>query len=85
MRQAIEREVEREETRKLAIMLINEGYRALAKKAHPDAGGSHATMARLSTLRCSPITRCLGCPGGSGTKSSAGTGRMLRNSANRIK
>jgi hypothetical protein len=51
MRQAIEREVEREETRKLAIMLINEGYRALAKKAHPDAGGSHATMARLSTLR----------------------------------
>jgi hypothetical protein len=49
-RQAIEREVARE-TRKLAIALINAGYKALAKEHHPDIGGSHETMVRLTELR----------------------------------
>ena len=31
----------------LALELINIGYKALAKKLHPDAGGSEKSMARL--------------------------------------
>jgi hypothetical protein len=36
---------------KLALQLIDIGYKALAAKLHPDKGGSHAAMARLNMVR----------------------------------
>jgi hypothetical protein len=37
--------------RDLAIQLIDLGYRALASRLHPDAGGSRDAMSRLNTVR----------------------------------
>jgi hypothetical protein len=50
-RQRVEREIAREEDRKLIIKSINAGYRSLAKELHPDIGGSPAAMVRLVHLR----------------------------------
>jgi hypothetical protein len=54
--QTVERAVEREKTRRLAIKLIHAGFKILAKEAHPDIGGSHTEMARLSNLRDKLLT-----------------------------
>lgn len=48
---ALEREKEREAERKLAIQLINIGYKVLATKLHPDRGGSEVAMTRLNHVR----------------------------------
>jgi len=37
--------------RKLALELINAGYRALSVKLHPDRGGTQEAMSRLSDAR----------------------------------
>jgi uncharacterized coiled-coil DUF342 family protein len=37
--------------RELIVQLIDAGYRAMAKTLHPDMGGSHEDMTRLSTVR----------------------------------
>ena len=37
--------------RELALQVIDLGYRALATRLHPDAGGSRDAMARLNTVR----------------------------------
>ena len=37
--------------RKLALQLIDLGYRALATRLHPDRGGSRDAMARLNVVR----------------------------------
>jgi hypothetical protein len=42
---------EREAQRKLAMQLIDIGYKALATKLHPDKGGSRDAMARLNQVR----------------------------------
>jgi hypothetical protein len=42
---------EREAQRKLALQLIDIGYKALATKLHPDSGGSRDAMARLNQVR----------------------------------
>lgn len=42
---------EREAERKLALQLIDIGYKALATKLHPDKGGSRDAMSRLNTVR----------------------------------
>lgn len=42
---------EREAQRKLALQLIDIGYKALASKLHPDKGGSRDAMARLNAVR----------------------------------
>jgi hypothetical protein len=44
-------EVEDKLERKLALDLIDIGYRALAAKLHPDKGGSKDGMSRLNTVR----------------------------------
>jgi hypothetical protein len=48
---AVAREKERALERKLALQLIDIGYKALATKLHPDKGGSRDAMARLNTVR----------------------------------
>ena len=45
------RQEERALERKLALQLIDIGYKALATKLHPDKGGSRDAMARLNTVR----------------------------------
>ncbi len=42
---------ERDAQRKLALQLIDIGYKALATKLHPDKGGSRDAMARLNAVR----------------------------------
>jgi hypothetical protein len=42
---------ERDAQRKLALQLIDIGYKALATKLHPDKGGSRDAMARLNQVR----------------------------------
>jgi hypothetical protein len=37
--------------RELALQLIDLGYRAMATRLHPDAGGSRDAMSRLNTVR----------------------------------
>jgi hypothetical protein len=54
--QAVACEVEREKVRQLAIKLIHAGFRTLAKENHPDIGGSHTSMQRLSSLRDALLT-----------------------------
>lgn len=52
MRQdALARQEERSLQRKLALHLIDIGYKALASKLHPDKGGSKDAMARLNRVR----------------------------------
>lgn len=48
---ALEREKERALQRKLALALIDIGYKALASKLHPDKGGSKEAMSRLNRVR----------------------------------
>lgn len=48
---ALARVDEREAQRKLALQLIDIGYKALATKLHPDRGGSKEAMARLNQVR----------------------------------
>ena len=45
------RDTEIELHRKLALQLIELGYRALATRLHPDRGGSRDAMARLNIVR----------------------------------
>jgi hypothetical protein len=47
----LKREQERELQRKLALQLIDIGYKALASKLHPDKGGSREAMSRLNAVR----------------------------------
>jgi hypothetical protein len=42
---------DREAEKKLAVEMIDAGYRALAKKYHPDNGGSNEQMAMLTRMR----------------------------------
>jgi hypothetical protein len=42
---------ERDAQHKLALQLIDIGYKALASKLHPDKGGSRDAMARLNQVR----------------------------------
>ena len=37
--------------RELALQIIDLGYRAMATRLHPDAGGSRDAMSRLNTVR----------------------------------
>lgn len=48
---AIKRADEREAERKLAVQLIDIGFKALATKLHPDKGGSREAMSRLNRVR----------------------------------
>jgi len=50
-RDEMNREQERDAQRKLALQLIDIGYKALASKLHPDKGGSRDAMARLNAVR----------------------------------
>jgi hypothetical protein len=45
------RQQEREAEQKLALRLIEIGYKVLAKELHPDKGGSRDAMARLNRVR----------------------------------
>jgi len=47
----LKRTEERELERKLALQLIDIGYKALAAKLHPDKGGSREAMSRLNHVR----------------------------------
>ena len=47
----LKRVEDREAQRKLALQLIDIGYKALATKLHPDKGGSRDAMARLNQVR----------------------------------
>jgi hypothetical protein len=38
-------------SRELIVQLIDAGYRAMAKTLHPDMGGSHDDMTRLTAVR----------------------------------
>ena len=49
--EALSRSQEREAMRKLALQLIDIGFKALASKLHPDKGGSKDAMARLNRVR----------------------------------
>jgi hypothetical protein len=50
-RAELERAEESAAQRKLALQLIDIGYRVLARKLHPDKGGSRVAMARLNAVR----------------------------------
>ena len=50
-REELKRADEREAQRKLALQLIDIGYKVLARKLHPDKGGSRDAMARLNAVR----------------------------------
>lgn len=52
--EAERRVIERSKRLKLKRMVVAAGYRALAAKLHPDAGGQAASMARLSAVRDEP-------------------------------
>ena len=45
------RQQERDEERKLAMRLIDIGYKVLAKELHPESGGSRDAMSRLNRVR----------------------------------
>jgi hypothetical protein len=45
------RRLEVRRRRKVARLLIDAGYRALARRSHPDVGGSHEAMLRLTVVR----------------------------------
>ena len=45
------RQQERDAERKLALQLIDIGFKALASKLHPDKGGSRDAMSRLNRVR----------------------------------
>ena len=47
----LSRAQEREEQRKLALRLIDIGYKILSKELHPDKGGSRDAMTRLNQVR----------------------------------
>jgi hypothetical protein len=47
----LKRADEREAERKLALQLVDIGYKTLATKLHPDKGGSRDAMARLNRVR----------------------------------
>jgi hypothetical protein len=47
----VAQKAEDEKHRVLIVQLIDAGYRAMAKTLHPDMGGSHEAMTRLSTVR----------------------------------
>ena len=47
----LSRKEEREAMRKLALQLIDIGFKALASKLHPDRGGSKDAMVRLNRVR----------------------------------
>jgi len=49
--EALTRQQERDAERKLAIQLIDIGFKALASKLHPDKGGSRDAMSRLNRVR----------------------------------
>jgi hypothetical protein len=50
-REELKRDEERDAQRKLAVQLIDIGFKVLAKTLHPDKGGSRAAMARLNAVR----------------------------------
>jgi hypothetical protein len=50
-RDELERAEERAAQRKLALQLIDIGFKVLARKLHPDKGGSKIAMTRLNTVR----------------------------------
>jgi hypothetical protein len=50
-REELKRDEERKEQRKLALRIIDTGYKALAREHHPDKGGSPEAMARLNAAR----------------------------------
>lgn len=47
----LSRAQERDEQRKLALRLIDIGYKILSKELHPDKGGSRDAMTRLNQVR----------------------------------
>jgi len=49
--QSLTRKQEREADRKLALRLIDIGFKVLAREPHPDKGGSRDAMARLNRVR----------------------------------
>lgn len=49
--ETLTRRQEREAMRKLALQLIDIGYKALASKLHPDRGGPKDAMVRLNRVR----------------------------------
>ena len=50
-REELKRADERDAQRKLALQLIDIGYKVLARELHPDKGGSKEAMARLNAVR----------------------------------
>lgn len=50
-REELKRADEREAQHKLALQLIDIGYKVLARELHPDKGGSHEAMVRLRAVR----------------------------------
>jgi hypothetical protein len=49
--EALSRQQDRDAARKLAMQLIDIGYKALATKLHPDKGGSREAMMLLNEVR----------------------------------
>ena len=49
--EALTRQQERDAEKKLALQLIDIGFKALAAKLHPDKGGSRDAMSRLNRVR----------------------------------
>jgi hypothetical protein len=49
--ESLTRQQEREAEQKLALRLIDIGYKILAKELHPDRGGSRDAMQRLTRVR----------------------------------
>ena len=49
--ETLSRQQEREAEKKLALRLIDIGFKILSKELHPDKGGSRDTMARLNRVR----------------------------------
>jgi len=50
-REDMKRQEERDAQKKLALQLIDIGYKVLARELHPDKGGSRDAMARLNAVR----------------------------------
>ena len=50
-REELKRNEERDAQKQLALQLIDIGYKVLARKLHPDRGGSRDAMARLNAVR----------------------------------
>ena len=50
-REELKRQEERDAQRKLALQLIDIGYKVLARTLHPDKGGSREAMSRLNAVR----------------------------------